>query len=732
MRSSAPSSARALALLACSAWAASCRWPSTSILVRVSTDIPWQGAGARLTDVRLYAWRSATTDTQQTSELLRAQTLPLGLGEGRYALPGSFTVSRPSGGDGTLSVVVVGLANGVELVRTAAIVRFVNQQTGLLELFLADRCIAEARLCRPDQTCGIAGCELAQRAALPTVNPRDASLPPLPEAGPPPDVVADAMDASTPDAAPEAATEAAADAAPLDASSEDLTRPFAPLSSAVVSTSRPTLRWRVGAMDRAPTAVRLCRDRAMSAGCLTAPTAGVALSVVSPQLTTGAWFWQLQGTARGALEPVWQLYVMPGSVELDVSYGSLPDFDGDGLADLVVAAPRTMGWSGRVLVYRGTAGGWAAPPTASLPAPSATDGAFGVAVRSVGDLDGDGFPELAVGAMQLASRAGAVYVYQGSAAGLAPAPRWTLFGVDDTFAYFGAAVAPVGDVNGDGYGDFVVGAHGAAGSQGRVHLFLGGPRGPNTTPSQSLQNPDGTAGRFGVALDGPGDTNGDGLPDLVVGAYRAGTSGRVWVYQGSGTGFSSALVTLEPTGAAGSDFGSALVAHSDLDGDGRVDLAVGAPMDSGGDGSVYVYLGTGAGFRSSSRTFAGVSGEGLGTSLGVCRGPRGVASLLLGGPLGASGGGNAYRVQLSASASLVEAQGSSGLVGAMAALGSALGCPGDGDGDGFEDLALGAPGATMNLGRVLLFAGGASGFTGAPRLLEGVDPSSNFGGALGF
>jgi hypothetical protein len=92
----------------------------------------------------------------------------------------------------------------------------------------------------------------------------------------------------------------------------------------------------------------------------------------------------------------------------------------------------------------------------------AGDDYFGSSVASAGDVNGDGYDDIIVGAYQNdsgGSDAGKAYLHLGSATGLSTTASWTATGEagDD---YFGSSVASAGDVNGDGYDDIIVGAHG--------------------------------------------------------------------------------------------------------------------------------------------------------------------------------------------------------------------------------------------------------------------------------
>ena len=198
---------------------------------------------------------------------------------------------------------------------------------------------------------------------------------------------------------------------------------------------------------------------------------------------------------------------------------------------------------------------------------------------------------------------GRAYVYKGGAAGLVATPIWAGSGVQ-AGAHFGQCVAGAGDVNGDGFADVVVGApdHDTADhlgnplvDAGRILVVLGSPTGPSTTIGSSLFI---AGSRYGASVAGAGDVNGDGRSDVIVGA--PGTTGAI-----SGEGM--ALVLLgQPLGMGGTywiqyggeafgGFGSSVSSAGDVDGDGLSDVLVGAVFqDAGGaqdQGRAYVFRG---------------------------------------------------------------------------------------------------------------------------------------------
>lgn len=253
---------------------------------------------------------------------------------------------------------------------------------------------------------------------------------------------------------------------------------------------------------------------------------------------------------------------------------------------------------GSAYVYDGSQSGVSSARPLTHPAPRA-NGAFGNAIATAGDLNGDGYQDLAVGAYLANAE---VYVYFGSPSGIAPTPDATLRNpLAAAFSAFGWVVAPGGDLNGDGFDDLVVGAQSQdrpTSTEGAVFVYFGSAEGVTTPPvvieSPSLQ----PQGQFGFAVSAA-DVDGDGLPDLLVGAPGVdGTTARqgvAYVFRGRSTGVERAPYwTLEhPDPAVGGEFGRA-VALGDLDGDGHADLLVGAPFSSDGApdaGTVWAFRG---------------------------------------------------------------------------------------------------------------------------------------------
>jgi hypothetical protein len=186
---------------------------------------------------------------------------------------------------------------------------------------------------------------------------------------------------------------------------------------------------------------------------------------------------------------------------------------------------------------------------------------------------------------------GRVYVYNGSKAGLSGSPAWTAES-NQTLAFFGYAVNTAGDVNGDGYSDVIIGAYQFPISDtwrsenwGAAFVWYGSSTGlgSNSDPTNAdwMKDSDQQDAQFGYSVSTAGDVNGDGYSDVIVGApaYNNGPAyeGRVFVYYGSSGGLSATARWMAEGDQEGAAFGSSAAAAGDVNGDGFADVIVGAP-----------------------------------------------------------------------------------------------------------------------------------------------------------
>ena len=292
------------------------------------------------------------------------------------------------------------------------------------------------------------------------------------------------------------------------------------------------------------------------------------------------------------------------------SVAGVGDVNGDGVDDLAVGAPgedSAGSGSGAVYVFYGPlAAGEVSLASADLKLTGEREAdATGSCITGVGDVNGDGIEDMATSASYVYSNTNVVYILYGplgsGTVSLSTADLKLTGEVIQDEA--GASVAGVGDVNGDGVDDLAVGAPGedSAGSgSGAVYVFYG----PLAAGEVSLASADlkltgeMEADAAGTSIAGVGDVNGDGVDDLAVGAPSANSStGSAYVLYGPlpiGE-VSLSAADLKLTGEAPADeTGHSVAGVGDVNGDGVDDLAVGASGDDGGGaeaGATYVLYG---------------------------------------------------------------------------------------------------------------------------------------------
>ena len=566
-------------------------------------------------------------------------------------------------------VLVDAMKGGSRLFTTEVRTGFARGKKLRLEVYLARRCLTQAEMCLPDQTCGLSGC----------VSP-DVPVEVLPPADSPPTI--------TP-----------VDPRPLPTAGT-LPRLLRPLSLATATTQRPTLRFALHPdADKHIVSITPLRPT----GTMVLPmviAAPADFAVPGSDLAPGPYLWHVEarsGTTTVAQSATWELFV-PRYTAADRAWGTLPDLNLDGLGDLVVASPQ------HVEVYLG-GGDLASPvPDAVLHPVIATSGAHAILSVDVGDVNGDGYGDVVVGVMPASG--GELVVYWGGTGGVSEeaSQHVPLSGTGTA-----ADVAMAGDTDGDGYGDVLLGEPGVPPSgSGQVVVVRGGASAVSPDLTTTVSSPDSTFGSLVSAL-GPVDAT--GRDAFVAGSTTLG----LLVYVGTDSspvyspvplrgppftiapagdiqrnGLPTLLVAYDPVGAVAEiagpgafpalswsgmrpeDWGASIASAGDFDGDGANDPIIGAPATDGGDGKAIVF-------------FSGSIGVGV----------------VYGSPSSAERAG------------------------------ASVAGIGDFDGDGLDDVAVGAPDANGLVGQVYVQLGVPVGDTPLPPFaIEPVEPLVGFGFAI--
>jgi hypothetical protein len=327
------------------------------------------------------------------------------------------------------------------------------------------------------------------------------------------------------------------------------------------------------------------------------------------------------------------------------SVSSAGDINGDGIDDLIIGAPvasinainsgqsyvvfgSRSGFSASLdLYYLNTTNGF------RINGMNATD-LIGSAVSSAGDINGDGIDDLIIGAPLASSLSGQSYVVFGSRSGFGAGINLSALNGNNGFTIYGNpsdrsgnSVSSAGDINGDGIDDLIVGAPGGIfgpnGDNGQSYVVFGSRSGFSAGLSLSTLNGGNgfringiaTGDKSGTSVSSAGDINGDGIDDLIIGAKGAdpnGTdSGQSYVVFGSRSGFSASLNLSTLNGSNGfkingilalDNSGYSVSSAGDINGDGIDDLIIGTPYaDPNGtdSGQSYIVFGSRSGFSAS-------------------------------------------------------------------------------------------------------------------------------------
>lgn len=301
----------------------------------------------------------------------------------------------------------------------------------------------------------------------------------------------------------------------------------------------------------------------------------------------------------------------------DAVYPGAPELCGDGVRNDCAAT------QGEALTECGLGGVVDGSAAGARLVGEATGDRAGSAVAIVGDVDGDGYDDVMVGA-EYASFSGAVYLVRGPISGTLGLSAADHAMIDWTSSQAGRAIGGAGDVNADGLADILIGDEYdntfGVGS-GIVYLIHGPVTTATTNQDVAATLVGGNRGYLGSAVSSAGDVNADGYEDILIGARYSYTylGGAVYLFLGPVRGnlyasSADSVFTAESNGVEAG--GHALTSLGDANGDGLDDFAVGAPIDTYelevGDGKVYLLYDFQAGNNSLSAADAVLLGSHLG------------------------------------------------------------------------------------------------------------------------
>ncbi|MCX8518791.1 MAG: FG-GAP-like repeat-containing protein, partial [Methylophilaceae bacterium] len=432
------------------------------------------------------------------------------------------------------------------------------------------------------------------------------------------------------------------------------------------------------------------------------------------------------------------------------SVSTAGDINGDGFADFIIGAPEANSITGKSYLVFGRQN-WNGVSTLNLSIIAAGSGGFvlngeaannysGFSVSTAGDINGDGFADLILGAYYANGSTGKSYVVFGKAnwSGISALNLNAIAQGSGGFVLNGEAnndisgdsVSTAGDINGDGFADFIIGAPGINSRLGKSYVVFGKANWSGISALNLNAVAQGSGGFVvngdenidfsGTSVATAGDINGDGYSDFIIGASSAYSGlGKSYVVFGKAnwSGISQLnLNTILATGSGGfvligeynSGLGKSVSAAGDMNGDGYADLIVGAGNANGGAGKGYIIFG---GPRFINTALVQASGVVTGTSVDEAIVGSSDADVL-------TGGGGVDRFFAGAGNDTIVL--SSSDISKLSLIGSGEVCATVDGGTGIDTLRL-SGGANLNLTAIANIAAGAPTINSRIASIERID-----------
>ncbi|MCK4523769.1 FG-GAP repeat protein, partial [candidate division WOR-3 bacterium] len=434
-----------------------------------------------------------------------------------------------------------------------------------------------------------------------------------------------------------------------------------------------------------------------------------ALYYSNGETNEGAAFVYYGGNTGLSLTADW----MGESNQIDAYYGesvsSAGDVNGDGYSDILVGASYYDNGEvdeGAAFVYYGSSSGLSGSAD-WMGESNQASAHYGKSVSSAGDVNGDGYSDVIVGAYLYdngQSNEGTAFVYYGGNTGLSLTADW-IGESDQAVAYYGYSVSSAGDVNGDGYSDIIIGSFlydNGQSNEGAAFVYHGSSSGLSIT-ADWIGERDQASARYGSSVSSAGDVNGDGYSDIIVGAYYydngQSNEGAAFVYYGGSSGLSDSANWMGESDQTSSIYGGNVSSADDVNGDGYSDIIVGAYCYDNGEsdeGAAFVYYGGSSGL-SDSADWMGESNQvgafyGVSVSSGDVNGD-GYSDIIIGAYLydnGETDEGAAFVYYGSSSGLSIVADWIGDNNQANSQYGVNVSSAGDVNGDGYSDIIIGA------------------------------------------